>query len=153
MISKITSFIKLGDAADGMYFIEEGTVSIKMLQDGGEKEISKLEKGQYFGELALVTHKPRAASAYAQSGNVKVACKLYLKIKKKKQPIIIIIIICCIFVIDIVKLLTFINDKFIYGFFLFLSSIFYISWNNCTHNTQLLMLKHLNVYSVHAWIS
>lgn len=57
-----------------MYFIEEGTVSIKMLQDSGEKEISKLEKGQYFGELALVTHKPRAASVYAQS-NVKVACK------------------------------------------------------------------------------
>lgn len=59
-----------------MYFIEDGTVSIKMLQDGGEKEISKLDKGQYFGELALVTHKPRAASVYAQS-NVKVACKYY----------------------------------------------------------------------------
>lgn len=67
--------INSGDAADGMYLIEEGTVSIKMLQDGGEKEISKLEKGQYFGELALVTHKPRAASVYAQNGNVKVACK------------------------------------------------------------------------------
>lgn len=59
-----------------MYFIEEGTVSIKMLQaDGSEMEISKLEKGQYFGELALVTHRPRAASAYAQN-NVKVACEL-----------------------------------------------------------------------------
>lgn len=57
-----------------MYFIEEGTVSIKILQDRGETEISKLEKGQYFGELALVTHRPRAASAYAQN-NVKVACK------------------------------------------------------------------------------
>lgn len=65
----------LGDAADGMYFIEEGTVSIKILQDRGETEISKLEKGQYFGELALVTHRPRAASAYAQD-HVKVACKL-----------------------------------------------------------------------------
>ncbi|CRK97544.1 CLUMA_CG010931, isoform A [Clunio marinus] len=64
--------IKQGDAADGMYFIEEGTVSIKILQDAGEVEISKLEKGQYFGELALVTHRPRAASAYAQD-NVKVA--------------------------------------------------------------------------------
>lgn len=63
-----------GDAADGMYFIEEGTVSIKIQQDVGETEISKLEKGQYFGELALVTHRPRAASAYAQN-NVKVACK------------------------------------------------------------------------------
>lgn len=75
-----------------MYFIEDGTVSIKMLQDGGEKEISKLEKGQYFGELALVTHKPRAASVYAQHGNVKVACKLYLKIKIVQKPTTIIII-------------------------------------------------------------
>lgn len=57
-----------------MYFIEEGTVSIKIQQDRGETEISKLEKGQYFGELALVTHRPRAASAYAQN-NVKVACE------------------------------------------------------------------------------
>lgn len=59
-----------------MFFIEEGTVSIKIHQDGGETEISKLEKGQYFGELALVTHRPRAASAYAQD-HVKVACEYY----------------------------------------------------------------------------
>lgn len=31
-------------------------------------------KGGYFGELALVTHKPRAASAYA-AGPTKVACE------------------------------------------------------------------------------
>ncbi|CAO1407927.1 unnamed protein product [Diamesa serratosioi] len=64
--------IKQGDAADGMYFIEDGTVSIKIMQDVGEIEISKLEKGAYFGELALVTHRPRAASAYA-TNTVKVA--------------------------------------------------------------------------------
>lgn len=70
-------FMNVGDAADGMYFVEEGTVIIKIQQDKGETEISKLEKGQYFGELALVTHRPRAASAYAQN-NVKVACKFFL---------------------------------------------------------------------------
>lgn len=58
-----------------MYFIEEGTVVIKMDQDGAEIEISKLGKGAYFGELALVTHRPRAASVYAASEDVKVACK------------------------------------------------------------------------------
>lgn len=63
-----------GDAADGMYFIEEGSVSIRIEQDAGEVEISVLGKGQYFGELALVTHRPRAASAYAAS-DIKVACK------------------------------------------------------------------------------
>ncbi|XP_052899011.1 cAMP-dependent protein kinase type II regulatory subunit isoform X2 [Anopheles moucheti] len=64
--------IKQGDAADGMYFIEDGKVSIRIQQDAGEVEISNLEKGGYFGELALVTHRPRAASAYAVD-NVKVA--------------------------------------------------------------------------------
>lgn len=57
-----------------MYFIEDGTVSIRIEQDAGEVEISVLAKGQYFGELALVTHRPRAASAYA-ANDVKVACK------------------------------------------------------------------------------
>lgn len=61
-----------------MYFIEEGTVSIRLEQEGGEVEISLLSKGAYFGELALVTHRPRAASAYA-SDNIKVACK-YIEI-------------------------------------------------------------------------
>ncbi|KAH8301602.1 cAMP-dependent protein kinase type II regulatory subunit isoform X1 [Drosophila kikkawai] len=65
--------IKQGDAADGMYFIEEGTVSVRMDQDDAEVEISQLGKGQYFGELALVTHRPRAASVYATGGIVKLA--------------------------------------------------------------------------------
>lgn len=65
----------VGDAADGMYFIEEGTVSVRMDQEDTEIEISKLGKGQYFGELALVTHRPRAASVYATEGTVKLACK------------------------------------------------------------------------------
>lgn len=30
-----------------------------------EVEIARCHRGQYFGELALVTNKPRAASAYA----------------------------------------------------------------------------------------
>uniref|UniRef100_A0A8C2Q967 cAMP-dependent protein kinase type II regulatory subunit n=2 Tax=Cyprinus carpio TaxID=7962 RepID=A0A8C2Q967_CYPCA len=34
-------------------------------QDNAEVEIARCSRGQYFGELALVTNKPRAASAYA----------------------------------------------------------------------------------------
>lgn len=72
---KDSQIIKQGEAADGMYFIEEGTVSVRITQEaGGETEISVLGKGLYFGELALVTHRPRAASVYAVD-NVKVACK------------------------------------------------------------------------------
>ncbi|XP_037961750.1 cAMP-dependent protein kinase type II regulatory subunit isoform X2 [Plutella xylostella] len=65
--------IRQGDSADGMYFVEEGSVSIRISRDdGNEIEVKRLGKGAYFGELALVTHKPRAASAYAV-GPVKVA--------------------------------------------------------------------------------
>lgn len=44
----------------------------KTSKNGGsqEVEIAHCHKGQYFGELALVTNKPRAASAYAV-GDVK----------------------------------------------------------------------------------
>lgn len=69
--------IKQGDDADGMYFIEDGAVKITMIKETEdnkevEMEVITLTKGQYFGELALVTQKPRAASAYAV-GNVKLA--------------------------------------------------------------------------------
>ncbi|XP_065226681.1 cAMP-dependent protein kinase type II regulatory subunit-like [Planococcus citri] len=65
--------IKQGDAADGMYFIEGGTIRICISDEANkEVEIKKIEKSGYFGELALVTHKPRAASAYAL-GDVKLA--------------------------------------------------------------------------------
>lgn len=53
--------IKQGDHANGMYFIEEG--ECKVLRD--DKEVNVLKKGDYFGELALLTHKPRAASVVA----------------------------------------------------------------------------------------
>ncbi|KAM4821225.1 cAMP-dependent protein kinase type II-alpha regulatory subunit [Thomomys bottae] len=70
--------IAQGDKADSFYIIESGEVSIliksktKTSKDAGsqEVEIARCHKGQYFGELALVTNKPRAASAYAV-GDVK----------------------------------------------------------------------------------
>jgi cAMP-dependent protein kinase regulator len=59
--------IKQGDSADCMYFVEDGEIRITMRQspDESEREVTRCVKGGYFGELALVTHKPRAASAYA----------------------------------------------------------------------------------------
>ncbi|XP_032455859.1 cAMP-dependent protein kinase type II regulatory subunit isoform X2 [Nasonia vitripennis] len=65
--------IKQGDIADGMYFVEQGVVRITILGDKGhEVEVNSIPAGGYLGELALVTHKPRAASAYAV-GTVKLA--------------------------------------------------------------------------------
>ncbi|XP_060566845.1 cAMP-dependent protein kinase type II regulatory subunit-like [Ruditapes philippinarum] len=61
--------IKQGDSADCMYFIEEGEarVTVKNMKepDSDEMEVMRCKKGNYFGELALLTHKPRAATVYA----------------------------------------------------------------------------------------
>lgn len=70
--------ITQGEKADSFYIIESGEVSILIKSktkssrnDGNQEvEIAHCHKGQYFGELALVTNKPRAASAYAV-GDVK----------------------------------------------------------------------------------
>ncbi|CAM5125447.1 unnamed protein product [Eretmochelys imbricata] len=69
--------ISQGDKADSFYIVESGEVKILIKSKtmtskdaNQEVEIAQCQKGQYFGELALVTNKPRAASAYAV-GDVK----------------------------------------------------------------------------------
>lgn len=60
--------IAQGDGADGCYFIEGGQCRIAMKSEDNpdeEKEVAIYNQGQYFGELALLTNKPRAASVYA----------------------------------------------------------------------------------------
>ncbi|XP_051978989.1 cAMP-dependent protein kinase type II-beta regulatory subunit [Xyrauchen texanus] len=64
--------IAQGDLADCFYIVESGYVKIAMKRskskndsEDDEVEIATCSRGQYFGELALVTNKPRAASAYA----------------------------------------------------------------------------------------
>ncbi|KAJ7999453.1 hypothetical protein DPEC_G00194590 [Dallia pectoralis] len=64
--------ITQGDAADCFYIVESGEVKIMIIsktkagqQDNVQVEIARCSRGQYFGELALVTNKPRAASVYA----------------------------------------------------------------------------------------
>ncbi|KAG8439929.1 hypothetical protein GDO86_005916 [Hymenochirus boettgeri] len=69
--------IAQGDGADSFFIVESGEVRITMKSKSKQDteaneavEIARCSRGQYFGELALVTNKPRAASAYAV-GNVK----------------------------------------------------------------------------------
>eukprot|EP01135_Chromosphaera_perkinsii_P006582 Nk52_evm7s553 gene=Nk52_evmTU7s553 len=67
--------IRQGEVGSDMYFVLEGQVRVsihKLSCEDEEHEISILHEGQYFGELALVTKKPRAATCTAV-GHVKVA--------------------------------------------------------------------------------
>lgn len=69
-----STVIHQGDPADGMYFVETGEVSVKVVgNDGTERQVTTINEGGYFGELALVTHKARAATVAASGGDVRVA--------------------------------------------------------------------------------
>lgn len=57
--------IQESDEADGMYFVEAGTLRVTITKNGREEEVAKVGKGKYFGEMALVEHKPRSANVYA----------------------------------------------------------------------------------------
>ncbi|KAL0623500.1 cAMP-dependent protein kinase type II-beta regulatory subunit [Plecturocebus cupreus] len=64
--------IAQGYSADSFFIVESGEVKITMKRKGKSEveendavEIARCSRGQYFGELALVTNKPRAASVHA----------------------------------------------------------------------------------------
>jgi len=55
-----------GDEPDKFYVIMEGKVDILKEEDGEEELITSLREGDFFGELALLTHKKRFAGARAK---------------------------------------------------------------------------------------
>ena len=55
---------RAGDEGDAMYLIEEGKVRICMrAKDGHEVTLTELERGDFFGEMALLDGKRRSADA------------------------------------------------------------------------------------------
>ena len=64
--------IKEGDAAQGMYFIEQGAVRVTITKEAREEEVAQQTKGKYFGEMALIENTPRSATVYS-IGKTKVA--------------------------------------------------------------------------------
>ena len=72
-LKKNDCIIKAGDLANGMYFIEEGQV--KIIVDCKNKEFNEiiLNKGDYFGEIALIKKIHRSASVYCLSETLKLA--------------------------------------------------------------------------------
>ena len=62
-----------GDPGDAMYVVLEGRVRIsKHIPGAGEEALAILERGDYFGEMALIDHQPRSALAKAHEGGAVV---------------------------------------------------------------------------------
>jgi monovalent cation:H+ antiporter-2, CPA2 family len=53
--------IRAGEAADAVYFISEGEVEVSFRG----RKINRLQAGDYFGEMALITGQPRSADVTA----------------------------------------------------------------------------------------
>lgn len=58
---------KEGDPGDRIYFIKNGEVEISVTLKGDQVVIARLSTGDLFGEISLLTGKPRTASVRAQT--------------------------------------------------------------------------------------
>src|SRR5262249_21113943 len=62
-----------GEKAEEMYVVLEGRVMIsKYIPGAGEEALAFLERGDYFGEMALIDNRPRSADAKADDGGAVV---------------------------------------------------------------------------------
>jgi cAMP-dependent protein kinase regulator len=65
-----STIIREGDPGDAFYLLESGEA--EAFKSGAERPVKSYSRGDYFGELALLDDKPRAASVVAKT-DVKVA--------------------------------------------------------------------------------
>lgn len=58
-----TVLFREGDPGRQMFVVQEGRVSISMRAGDVEKILTTLGPGEFFGEMAILNHKPRSATA------------------------------------------------------------------------------------------
>jgi len=79
--------IKEGEISDNFYIIEEGTAQALKKFDDGTFMVKEYKIGDYFGELALIKNKPRAASIITTSDILKVVALNKNSFKRLLGPI------------------------------------------------------------------
>ncbi|MGO9477746.1 MAG: ATP-binding protein [Limisphaerales bacterium] len=60
-----SGIFKEGDPGDGAYFVKDGLVEISSVVGTGRRTLSRLGPGEVFGEMAVIEHRPRSATATA----------------------------------------------------------------------------------------
>jgi CRP-like cAMP-binding protein len=69
--NKGTVLFHEGDEGEDMYIIQSGKVAIKKKLKEGETVLATLEKGDFFGEMAILERQPRSATAeVAEAGDL-----------------------------------------------------------------------------------
>ena len=64
-VKKGSYIFKEGDKGDKLFFVKNGEVEISLIRKGDNVVIARLEAGDFFGEISLLTGNPRTASARA----------------------------------------------------------------------------------------
>jgi NTE family protein len=59
-----------GEMGDTMYILHEGTLAVIREKDGAGTVVGRLNRGDFVGEMALVSGKPRVAAAMAAAPTV-----------------------------------------------------------------------------------
>jgi hypothetical protein len=57
--------IKQGDKGDSLYMLTAGSVRAFMKKDGKQQKVGDLDEGAFFGEVSILTGKPRSATIVA----------------------------------------------------------------------------------------
>lgn len=79
-----------GDAGDCAYLIEDGQVEIFIETEVGEQRVGLIGKGELFGEIALIDHEPRTATARVVEKTILIPIPRQLvdNLLKKSDPIL-----------------------------------------------------------------
>ncbi len=79
--------VRYGDAADGMYFIEDGIVDVFNAE--GEP-VNEMKAGQYFGEYAILAQEPRLSTVRARGKVVayRISNELFLEQISRKPTLV-----------------------------------------------------------------
>lgn len=59
------AIIRAGDEGSSMFVVHDGSVEVRIEQNGQMRTVSKLSEGDFFGEMALFTGEPRTANVLA----------------------------------------------------------------------------------------
>ena len=65
-VSRGSAVVREGEAGDSLFLIVQGTLQVATRgADGGDVELARLGPGDFFGEVALLTRRPRTATVSA----------------------------------------------------------------------------------------
>ena len=64
------TLVRTGDAGDSLFMLIEGLLAVRVERDGELRQVARIEPGQCFGEMSLLTGEPRSATIHAVTESV-----------------------------------------------------------------------------------